>query len=114
MDETSGDVASNRAGAAVRRGALTVLVPILPERLAALEGVLEEMGRDIQGNPYVPFQRLRTTHFLRWVIVPGACGEDGRPESPSLLAFEANFEGSAGDFLEDLIRVAGKALRERM
>ncbi|WP_257451791.1 hypothetical protein [Archangium lipolyticum] len=93
---------------AARCNALTVLVPIQTdiEGCWRLETVLKEIGQDTLHNPHIPFHSLKATHFLRWVIVPGS----GR----RMLAFEANFDGSVGEFLDDLIRVAGKTLRERI
>lgn len=101
-----------RSRAAAKRNALTVLVPIRPERLEMLELVLEEIGRNIRRNAHVSLHELKTTHFLRWVILPGARGDDGQLAGRPLLALEANFDHTAGDFLEDLARVAGRALRE--
>jgi hypothetical protein len=104
--EVSFRQARARARVAARRNALTVLVPIQsdPEGCWRLETVLKEIGQDIHHNPHIPCQALKATHFLRWVIVPG---RDRR-----MLAFEANFDGSVGEFLENLIDVAGKALKE--
>lgn len=103
--------AGERARVAGRRTALTVVVPIRRGHASAeLSKVLEAVGRDIRRNTLIPLDALKTTHFLRWVIVPAARGEAGQ-EGRELLAFEANFDGDVGSFLDDLIRVAGKALR---
>ncbi|QRN98052.1 hypothetical protein JRI60_02965 [Archangium violaceum] len=106
--EVSPRRARARARVAARRNALTVVVPIQsdPEGCWRLETVLKEIGQDIRRNPHISFQALRATHFLRWVIVPG---RDRR-----MLALEANFDGSVGEFLDDLIQVAGKTLKESL
>jgi|GEM_PF-561514 len=95
--------ARKRARVAAKRNALTVLVPIQPGGEAALKTVLEDIGGDIKNNRYLSFDGLKDTHFLRWVIIPGP-----------LLAFEANFDSTVGDFLRDFVRLAGSSLREHI
>jgi hypothetical protein len=87
--------------------ALSVLVPIRPHRVKPLETLLLAIGGDIQGNPHIPFDRLETTHFCRWVVVPG---ETGR--YPNWLAFESNHDGSLDDYLVHLFQTAGPGLHE--
>jgi hypothetical protein len=91
--------ARKRARVAERRDALTVLVPIRPERLEDLSLVLEAL----RGDTLIPFSALRSTRSLRWVIVPGP-----------MLAFEAHFDHTVGEFLEELIHVAGDALKANL
>jgi hypothetical protein len=106
--EVSPEQARTRARMAERRHALTVLVPVRPERLEDLALLLEVLGRDHQHDAHVRFDALRSTHFLRWALVPADAG------GPPLLAFEAHFDHTVGEFLEDLIHVAGDALKANL
>jgi hypothetical protein len=114
QQEVSPQRARQRARVAARHTALTVLVPIQPERLEDLSRVLTELGRNIRRNPHIRLSALKSTHFLRWVIVPAPPAEDGHGEGSPTLAFEANFDGSVGEFLDDLIRVAGDTLKANL
>ncbi len=106
----SPEQARRRAHMAERRDALTVLVPIRPERLEDLSLVLEELRRDT----LIRFNGLKSTHSLRWVIVPAPPSQDGRSEGGRMLAFEARFDHTVGEFLEELIHVAGDALKANL
>jgi hypothetical protein len=99
----SPEQARKRARVAERRSTLTVLVPIRPERLEDLALVLEELRQDNGSHSLIRFNALKSTHSLRWVIVPGP-----------MLAFEAHFDHSVEEFLEDLIHVAGDALKANL
>jgi hypothetical protein len=106
----SPEQARKRAQLAERRDALSVLVPIRPERLEDLALVLEELRRDT----LIRFNALKSTHSLRWAIVPAPPAQDGRSEGGPMLAFEAHFDHTVGEFLEDLIHVAGDALKANL
>ncbi|HEX8439276.1 hypothetical protein [Archangium sp.] len=107
----SPEQARKRARVSEQRHVLSVLVPIRPERLEDLSLVLEELGQDLQRNAHIQFDALKSTHSLRWVIVPAPASQDGRSEGGPMLAFEAHFDHTVGEFLEDLIHVAGDALK---
>lgn len=91
---------------AEERGALTLLVPIHPERVFRLALFLRRIGRRVQDNPHIDFKRLTTVHFLRWAILPA------HPESRQgpLLAFESNHDGTLDEHLEELLHECGPAL----
>ncbi|MFP2928464.1 hypothetical protein ACLESO_25360 [Pyxidicoccus sp. 3LG] len=91
---------------------LTAIVPVLSEP-QVLEEHLEEVGKDIQVNPFIPFHRLETTHFLSWVLVPGPRDEQGREGAPRLVC-EASFDEPREDFLKRLHREAGSTLKEQV
>jgi hypothetical protein len=99
-------VARKRPRLAEERGALTLLIPIRPERVFRLALLLRRIGRHIQDNPHIDFQRLTTVHFLRWAILPA------HPESRQgpLLAFESNYDGTQEEHLEELLHECGPAL----
>jgi hypothetical protein len=84
--------------------ALTIVLPIVSGREAALEALLNEIGTHITENHHIDFSKLSTTHFLRWVIVPAASG------APAQLAFESNYDGTPEEHLSELWRVAPSAL----
>jgi hypothetical protein len=92
--------------------ALTIVTPLQPDekKIAELDTLLNEIGDDIdnkQGN-HIPFAQLTTTHFLRWVILPG--NTNGKRRYPPQLAFESNFDGPVEEHLDELIRVGGPVL----
>lgn len=94
------------------KDALTAIVPV-PSGLDGLKQCLQEVGGNIQNNPHIRFDRLQSPHFLSWVLIPGERDEEGR-EGPPRLLFEANFHGPTGEFLEELYRTAGDALKRTL
>lgn len=70
--------------------ALTVITPIIPERLANLKKVLE----GIQNNPGSSIGRISTIHFARWVII----------DNGTRLLFTSNFDGNFDDYIKDFAR----------
>lgn len=92
--------------------ALTVVMPVRPERVGELTRFLTAIGEDIPGNPHIRFERLRRVHFMRWVVLPGEACEGVREASRPLLVLEGNFDGTAGEFLDELLAVGGPALKE--
>jgi hypothetical protein len=91
--------ARNRSGQAY---ALTVLTPILPERLNALAGHLDALPGGMQS----PLARVAGTHFARWVVIDNVIYEGhGQPRdtlaAPRLL-FTSNFDGAFDPYLETL------------
>jgi hypothetical protein len=69
--------------------ALTVITPIIPEKLEALKAVLQ----GIQENPSSTIAMIGTIHFARWVII-----DDGKR-----LLFTSNFDGSLMSYLKDFV-----------
>lgn len=97
---------------AVRQGALTAIVPILPGRTPSLRALLERIdcdddaGTDIENNAWVPFARLTRVHFARWLIFDEAVDVRGRP-IPASLVFSSNYDEPREAHLRELIDVAG-------
>ena len=89
----------------MEQNALTVIVPICPERLDSLKKLLDEIGHNLLSNAYIPFGKLVTTHFCRWVIVPGQPGV-----YEWSLAFESNYDSSLEPYLSHLFAVAEPGL----
>ena len=84
--------------------ALTIVAPIDGTRRPALDDALAEIAADLEHNRLVPFAALPTTHFARFVIVPG----DG--DAPARLVFESNHDGDPDEYCDHLARVAGAGL----
>ncbi len=88
------------------QNALTVVAPIIPDQVDALNDLLTGIGTSLRNNPYFDISRLSTTHFLRWLILP----PDEENPGPALLLFESNHDGEAETYLRDLAAQAGAAL----
>jgi len=97
-----------------------VVAPITAGREDELRKLLTSMNRrpgvvDPQ-NPLVPFGQLSRVHFSRFCVLDDATLDDvtrygvPRVDYPVSLAFIADFDGPADEFLGDLIRRAGSGL----
>lgn len=89
-----------------RQGSFLAAVPILRGRETALREVLAEIEEDVEANPHIPFLRLRTVHFARFVIHEAARDTRGGEIPPKLL-FSTNFDEPLDGHLEELLREAG-------
>jgi hypothetical protein len=98
-----------------------LVAPILPGRVGDLRTLLTSMNRrpgvvDPE-NGLVPFGRLESVHFARFVVLEDVTLADitayGAPanDCPLSLAFLADFDGPPEDFLATLIDRAGGGLR---
>ena len=89
----------NRSGQAY---GLTVLTPILEDRVSALAAHLDTFGPQDAS----PLARVAGTHFARWVIIEDVVYEGGRQRRDNLkasrLLFTSNFDGPLGGYLEAL------------
>ena len=80
---------------------LTTMIPVLPERVDALESLLESL------DPLAsPFAALRQAHCLRLLVIRDLVYQ-GPPQKPEhldqpYLAFTASFDGELDPFLRDL------------
>lgn len=70
--------------------ALTVITPIIPEKLEILKNVLAA----IQQNPSTSIAKIATIHFARWVII----------DKDTRLLFTSNFDGSFETYIQDFVR----------
>lgn len=93
----------------VEQGGLTVIAPVKPRDVANLRRLLQRIGNDVEDNPIVPFSKLTTIHFARWVILSEREDAYGNPIPPS-LAFASNFDLPLDAHLEELVRVVGSGL----
>jgi hypothetical protein len=77
---------------------LTIIAPIVPDRVSDLVTLLQVIGDDIRGQSLIPFQRLTTTHFCRWVVLPGTSQYEPQ------LVFESNYDdGTLDGYLDHLL-----------
>src|SRR5262245_10007603 len=98
-----------------------VLAPILPARETELRQLLELMnigpGQVDPNNALLPFAEFEALHFARFVILDDKTTEDVRVYGlspriyPLYLAFLGDIDGDVSEFLEKLIKRAGKGLR---
>lgn len=79
---------------------LSIVSEILPEKVETLRSLLNEIGNDINGNPYIVFPSLRTVHFLRFVILDST--ELKGKAIPPQLVLSTNFDGSEKAHLLEL------------
>lgn len=82
--------------------ALTVLTPVLRERVNALVGHLDALPRGDRS----PLARIPGTHLARWVVIDDVVYE-GRPQPRDALAaprllFTSNFDGPLEPYLKAL------------
>ncbi len=92
------------------QGGLTVITRIKRGHADALQTLLEEIGADPQQNDLVPFARLATIHFARWVILPEEENEPGGPGFAAQLVLSTSFDGALDEHLSELVDVAGAGL----
>lgn len=79
----------------MRQYPITIIVPIVPERLDALSALLHEIGNNISTTQTIRFRDLGMLHFASIVIFEA----DG-----PILVFEASVDGDVNDFLDECTR----------
>jgi hypothetical protein len=98
-----------------------VIAPLRPEREAELRNLLASMndvpGRVNPANTLLPFEQFTQLHVARFVLLEDQTVGDlqlsyavSAPNYPILLAFLADFDGTADAFRADLAARAGKGL----
>ena len=71
---------------------INVLTGIIPDRLHTLEKVLNRIQTELRGGQSMPFEKLNTIHFCRWVIIEKQVTNE--KEYPERLIFAGNFDGT--------------------
>jgi hypothetical protein len=99
-----------------------IVAPVTASRLSALRVLLDGMnfepGIVDPQNPIVPFSRFEQLHYARLVLIDDATMADleqfglPRPALPTQLALLGECDGSAGDFLAELVQRAESGLRQ--
>jgi hypothetical protein len=82
---------------------MTVITDVAPGRSDQLLGVLDRISADPAGNPVLPLGSFERLHFASLVVF------DDDAHGPKLL-FEANVDGSAGEWLATLAAEAPEGL----
>jgi hypothetical protein len=88
----------------MKQSPLTVITTIKPAEGEALEKLLTGIGHDVRNNPYIHFAEIETTHFARFVIIPGP---DKTENEPKRLLFTSNHDGLWQDYVELMVDKAG-------
>jgi hypothetical protein len=96
----------NREEISMEQKPMTVVTEILPDRLAELEKYLKPIGEDINNNKVIQFSAFKRLHYCCFIII-----KDEDPQPPAgitlaapILVFEANIDGTAKEFLDDLFK----------
>src|SRR5437016_865352 len=91
---------------------LTIIAKIKPEKLSRLRELFEFIvKKDVETNPKVPFIKITSIHFARFVILEEAKDLKGNVIKPS-LAFSTNYDGDLDTHLRELVEVAEEGLGE--
>ena len=75
----------------------TIVTRINPNDLDALDRLLSGIGHDVEKNEYVRFVEIASLHMAGIVIAAGD------PRFPPILIFESNFDGTADEYLAELV-----------
>lgn len=87
----------------MQQNPMTVITEILPDKLEELEEYLGPIGKAIKDNPIIKFADYQYLHYCTFFVIPGDHPSPGSAPTPALLAFEANIDGTAKQFISDLI-----------
>ena len=101
---------------------IMVVAPIVAGREAELRRLLSSMNREPgvadPDNPLVPFGKIATLHFARFVVLVDKTREDllvygaPLPNAINSLAFLCDCDGTADALRRDLVTYAGAGLRQ--
>ncbi|MFC4721520.1 hypothetical protein ACFO5O_04245 [Geojedonia litorea] len=82
---------------------LTLVTPIIPEKLNDLYGYLSGMKYALEKGKHSLFEKSETIHYLRWIVIDdkNSIFFKGTTEEPKLV-FSSNFDGTLEDHLTDL------------
>jgi hypothetical protein len=81
----------------VTQNTCTIVTRIKPNDLDALDELLTGIGKDLENNQYLHFAKIASLHMAALIIA----AKD--PRFPPTLIFESNFDGTADDFLRELV-----------
>ena len=90
----------------------TIITPLEPGRVDACRKYLRDKaeprlaGDLIECQPFVRFDKIASLHFCSFVIL------DADGEFAPSLVFEATFDGSREDFLDELLEIASEGMHE--
>ena len=75
----------------------TIVTRINPSDLDALDRLLTDIGKDLEKNQHLDFAKIASLHMAGITIA----AKD--PRFPPILIFEANFDGTADQYLRELV-----------
>ena len=84
---------------------VTIVASVRPRQLAPLRRLLERMGEDAAGNDKLPFERLRTAHYARLVLLEASRDLNGEP-IPAQLMYMSDIDEPLSEHLDDLLALA--------
>jgi hypothetical protein len=87
--------------------ALTILTRIARGHKAELCEFLTRTGTSIDSTTEIELGRLRTVHFMRWVVI-----DDLEDASQGTLVFESNHDGTIDQHLDDLYACGSRFMHE--
>lgn len=93
-------------------GALSILVKIKPGMKQALANTLQEIvDQGVETNALIPFGKITSIHFARFVILQEGIDAYGKPIDAHLV-FDTSYDLPLGDHLEQLVRYGRKGLEQ--
>jgi hypothetical protein len=93
-------------------GALSILVKIKPGMKQALADVLQEIvNLGVEKNELIPFGKITSIHFARFVILHENIDAYGKPLAAHLV-FDTSYDLPLVDHLEELVRYGRKGLEQ--
>ena len=118
---------SARGDGRTDQSSLLAMAPIRPGHYEALKALLDEVANpndeyDFEVNCIIPFARIRTLHFARFLLHEASPGPQnplpafaGTPQAhgppiPPKLLFATDFDGPLDEHVDELLAVAGPGL----
>lgn len=92
-----------------KHGAYLLVAPIQPGRMESLRAVLAEIADDVETNALLPFLKLKTVHYARFVIHEEARDVHGAA-IPAKLLFATDYDGGLDAHLDELVREGAEGL----
>lgn len=94
---------------------LTLVTPILPERLNDLYSYLSGLKYALEKGKHSLFENSNTIHYLRWIVIDdkNSIFFKGTERQPKLV-FSSNFDGSVDQHLTDLCSNDEEQLLDRL
>lgn len=89
----------------MRQNALTIIVPVQPDKVAELEEYLNQQETLATDHPQLRLRDSPSTHFARFVLL------DRHQPAPRLL-FSSNHDGTFPEYVRELVERIGPALED--
>jgi len=90
-------------------GALTIILNIKPGMKPQLAGKLQAIDNDVNNNSVIPFSKIGSIHFARFVLCDGDPTVPGPPILDRLV-FTTNYDLPLDSHINDLLQNAGRGL----